>query len=349
MKIKMRLWRLAKVSFLDDSSWHLSFRQIGIFLFLFFTFTQVNAQSNVRAEVDSLHMLIGDQMPLHLTIKTPVGAEIRNIDLTGFDEEETLEVVRMTEMDSTGNGGFVEYKQDIFMTAFDSGRYYVPKIPVSLAVNGTVQTLVTNDIPIEVQTIQTDSTFLAPNKDIIEEPFRLSELLPYAIGLAVLLGLVFLANYFMKRNQQKEAIVEEVIIKRPAHEIAFGKLGALKAAKLWQQGEVKKYQSELTYIGREYLENRYEVQALESTTDEILKDLKQIDIPTGFEDKLREMLQLADMVKFAKADPPIEVHDRLWNYADEFVKQTKYIKPITAAKTDEDENDVALEQTEEVK
>ena len=234
------------------------------------------------------------------------------------------------------------------MTAFDSGRYYVPKIPVSLAVNGTVQTLVTNDIPIEVQTIQTDSTFLAPNKDIIEEPFRLSELLPFAIGLAVLIALALLANYFIKRNKQNEVPVKEVIIKRPAHEIAFEKLEALKAAKLWQQGEVKKYQSELTYIVREYLENRYEVQALESTTDEILKDLKQIDIPTGFEDKLREMLQLADMVKFAKADPPIEVHDRLWSYADEFVKQTKYIKPINEVKPEENENDVEVEPSGEV-
>lgn len=57
------------------------------------------------------------------------------------------------------------------------------------------------------------------------------------------------------------------------HELALQKLVALQQQKLWQKGDVKPYQSELTFIIREYLENRFNIQALESTTDEIVQNL----------------------------------------------------------------------------
>ena len=280
-------------------------------------------QISVNAEVDSLHMLIGDQMPLHLKVKLPSGAKVKDVDLSGFDKVENLEIVKVLPFDSTTVGNEILLNQDIVFTAFDSGYYQVPKIPVSISHDGTIQTLYTNFIPIEVRTIETDSTFLAPNKDIIEEPFKWTDAIPFVLVLAGFVGLLALGYYLFNRKKEQPKEEEAPIIKRPAHEIAFEKLAALKQAKLWQQGQVKAYQSELTYIVREYLENRYEVQALESTTDEILRDLKNVDIPEGFNDKLREMLQLADMVKFAKAEPPIEAHDRLWQYAEDFVTQTK--------------------------
>ena len=295
-----------------------------VLLFCLFFITQWSiAQVTVSAEVDSLHMLIGDQMPLHLRVKTQPGVRVKDIDLSGFDKVENLEVVRITPIDTIANSGGIELYQDIFFTAFDSGYYQVPSIPVSFSENGTVQTMTTNTIPIEVRTIETDSTFLAPNKDIIEEPFKWTDVLPFALGLLAFVGLLVLGYYLFGRKKDEGAEEEKPIIKRPAHEIAIEKLDALKEAKLWQQGQVKAYQSELTYIVREYLENRYEVQALESTTDKILKDLKAVDLPEGFSDKLREMLQLADMVKFAKAEPPIEAHDRLLGYAEDFVMKTK--------------------------
>ncbi|MEL6925749.1 MAG: RDD family protein, partial [Bacteroidota bacterium] len=283
----------------------------------------LGAQSEVSAEVDSLHMLIGDQMPLHLTITTLEGATIEDIDLSGFDKESTLELVRVTPLDSSNVAGLMMYRQDLLMTAFDSGRYYVPQVPVKLAINGAVESFITNEIPIEVRTIETDTTFLAPNKDIIEEPFSWTELIPYAVGLLILAALGGLAWYFLRQQQQEELPEEIPVIRRPAHAIALEKLEALKTAKLWQQGEVKAYQSELTYIVREYLENRFKVQALESTTDEILRELRKVDLPEGSAEKLSNMLQQADMVKFAKADPPLDVHDRLWDEADAFVRQSK--------------------------
>ena len=121
---------------------------------------------------------------------------------------------------------------------------------------------------------------------------------------------------------------------RSAHEIAIEQLQALRAAQLWQKGAVKEYQSRLTRVIREYLENRYEVNALESTTEQILQELKQVDFNSDWKDKLREMLQMADLVKFAKAEPPADFHGRMLDNAEAFVRATQAVKKIA------DEDDV---------
>ena len=104
-------------------------------------------------------------------------------------------------------------------------------------------------------------------------------------------------------------------------------MAKLKAEKLWQQGQVKTYQSRLTHIIREYLENRYNIPALESTTDEILHYLKKVDFDNQWKDKLQNILQIADLVKFAKAKPPVDFHDQVLKEAEDFVIATK-VQPV---------------------
>ena len=122
------------------------------------------------------------------------------------------------------------------------------------------------------------------------------------------------------------------MIIRPAHEIAEEKLDDLKTQQLWQQGLIKEYQSKLTFIIREYLENRYDMKALESTTQEILKDLMSRDFDPGLNNDLREILTMADLVKFAKARPGENIHESFMLKAYELINRTKSV-----VKPDEDE------------
>ena len=101
------------------------------------------------------------------------------------------------------------------------------------------------------------------------------------------------------------------------------RLSNLEEEQLWQKGEIKTYQSKLTYIVREYLENRFDIQALESTTNEIVQQLNKEDIPVELRTKMREMLNVADLVKFAKASPPVTLNRDLMDNAISFVKTTK--------------------------
>lgn len=114
----------------------------------------------------------------------------------------------------------------------------------------------------------------------------------------------------------------------PSHELALQQLKALENKQLWQKGEVKAYHSELTRIIRAYLENRYGIQALEMTTEQILAQLNTLDFDADWNDRLREMLQAADLVKFAKAEPPSVFHERMMDYAVSFVEATKKVIEI---------------------
>lgn len=313
---------------------NLNFRQLIFFFFLSFSFP-LFGQVTTSAEIDSTNMLIGDQMALHLMVNHPEGTIVLNPEMNVL-EESKIEILNVTGWDTLQKG--VEYvlKKDILFTAWDSGYVFIPKIPIPYQSGNQTGVAATNEIPLMVGVPQIDTT-LAPIKDIIREPQTFEDFIPM---IAVILGLLLAVGlFFYFKNRKSEEINKpkpEIIL--PPHEIALNKLTSLKNEKLWQKGEVKAYQSKLTYIVREYLENRFEVPALENTTDEILRSLKNTDLSQDWEGKLREMLQMADLVKFAKAQPQADFHDKMMNYAEDFVYKTKKIE---ISKEEETENDNA--------
>lgn len=193
----------------------------------------------------------------------------------------------------------------------DQDRVYSPRSEAQVFV---IPPLSQNEI--------TDSLDLAPLKPILQEGRNITDfyILFYILGGFLLLAGSFL---FWKKSKETKNEVREIIIPKTAHEIAFEKLTSLREKKLWQKGEIKAYQSELTYVIREYLENRYNIQALESTTQEIVQSLKGHDFDMKDESELKNILQVADLVKFAKAKPKEDVHEQFLNTAEGFVASTK--------------------------
>ena len=170
-----------------------------------------------------------------------------------------------------------------------------------------------------------DSIDIAPIKTIQEEKANLSDFIFYIILIvvALLLGLGYwLYIRYLKRKEQLEVLEEEQKIEIPAHEIALDKLTELRNKELWQKGEIKSYQSELTHIIREYLEGRYDIAALESTTDEIVRDLMKESVDQGNIISVKRILQVADLVKFAKAIPEANIHETFMNEAESLVSDT---------------------------
>ena len=316
-------------------------RQI-IAIIVFLSVVSAQAQVSVLGALDNNKILIGDQAVLHLEAKYPENYEVIGIDLSVLDsiiaeknaqnpdpDPGQLEILQLENWDTLVHNGLVTLSRDVKLTAWKPGVYYVPPIIFRFQENKKLtQSKATNrlallvDSPITDQTA-TDSIQLAPIKEIILEPLKFQDFLPYIIALAVLIGVIVLAIFLSKRFSKKEEYGKIKVRKRAAHEVAFEKLKHLKGAKLWQQGMIKEYQSELSHTIREYVENRYEIPALESTTGEILSDLMDKDFNEDLKSNLKEMLQLADLVKFAKAEPPVERHEQLMNFAEDFVLKTK--------------------------
>lgn len=284
----------------------------------------LKAQLSVSAELDSTNILIGDQVRLHVLINHLPDVKIQSIDLSGLQSIEEIEVLDIQRLDTINTKDEFLLEQWFTLTSFDSGAYWIPPIPVEYIYQGQNGKATTNQLPLIVKPfpIESDTTQLAPIKPIIEEPLKFEDFMWYAIGILLIGGLIGFLMYQNRRKKDEEE--EEIIeIKRPAHEIAMDKLGRLKAAKLWQQGKIKDFHSELTYILREYLENRYEVQALESTTYEIKQALGKLDISEDYRIKIQQLLQTADMVKFAKAEPAVEMHAAALFKTENFIDNTK--------------------------
>ena len=112
-------------------------------------------------------------------------------------------------------------------------------------------------------------------------------------------------------------------VKYKPHELALMELEKLRVKKLWQAGKMKDYHTELTDILRKYIEDRFHLMAMESTSSEILDDLEK---KTGISKECREMLSriliLADLVKFAKYIPLPEDHEQSMEYSVDFINKT---------------------------
>ncbi len=280
------------------------------------------SQVRVFAELDSTQMLIGDRVQVHLTIQHPASVNVRNVDLGKLEKDEHIEIFNNGRLDTLQSDNQFLLKQDITFTILDSGTFIVPPIAVNFDQNGTNTTKLTNDLLMNVFTPSIDSLALAPIRPIITESINFWDVLPWILGVLLLLGIIGGIVYWA--NKQKGIVAPPPPIRKvPAHEIAYAKLNALKAKELWQKGEIKAYQSELTYIIREYLEGRYKIQALESTTAEIQQQLVPLDFDQNLKGDLTNMLQVADMVKFAKAEPGADFHAKVLEQADTFVERTK--------------------------
>ncbi len=172
-----------------------------------------------------------------------------------------------------------------------------------------------------------DSTkVINPIKPIIEIPNTWRDYLWILWTLIGVILAIFTIWYFMKRKSKSEEEKEEVFIptiKEPAHIIAIRKLEILDKTEIWKEGKIKEYQSELTNIIREYLEGRYQINALEMTSTEIVIAIDKEASMKGQSEKLRNILTVADLVKFAKAEPSDDIHKQFLNIAVQFVNQTK--------------------------
>ena len=249
------------------------------------------------------------------------------LDYGKFNTSQNAAFVSNDQIEWVPNGKGSNIATNVFKVTFwDPGVYRLVQ-PKYVFVNGRdSMKQVLNETPYLFVNIpegmDTQEVPLMPIKTILKEGKTWEDYrtLLYVLAAIIIGGLLF----WISRKFKKEELIEElpeVII--PAHVIANNKLKSLRDEGLWQKVKIKEYQSKLTYIIREYLENRFEINALESTTSEIKTALAKTDFDRIHEKNLVEILQIADLVKFAKANPPEDLNSKFLNNAEEFVDKTK--------------------------
>ncbi len=319
--------------------WNISGALI-VFLIIIIPFSSVKAQVTVQARMDTSMMLIGDQTNVVLEATFPdsllVGMPIFSDTIIN-----KLEILNISDIDTVKTDHGLKISQKYLVTCFDSGWYAIPPLNFTIGFpkSGRIDTLQSRPIYFGVQTMKIDTTHanaIADIKPPIDAPITFREILPfigYGLGILLIIALGILI-YF--RFVKKEPIfVKREKPKEPAHIIAFRDLDLLKEQKLWQKGLVKEYYSQLTEVLRKYIEDRFAILAMESTTDEIMESFRLSgDLEKEIKDDLQNLLVSADFVKFAKAEPQADENEQSMNFAYRFVSKTKLVEALR----DEDEN-----------
>lgn len=285
-----------------------------------------NAQNVVvSSKLDTNKILIGDQIKLYLKAQANTGTKIKFPTL--FDTiREKVEIVNQTKIDTSYSPDKARYEllKTITITSFDSGYYAIP--PFDFYVDeDSINPISTSAILLTVQTLNVDTTKAFRDiKGPLNAPITFDEILPYLIAaVAILFLIVGIIIYLKKRKKNIPAPIAAPKVVIPPHIEALENLRKLKDEKLWQNGFEKEYHIQLSDIIRTYIEKRFGVTALEQTTDEIIRHSRTIDsIDESLRNKLKHILVLSDMVKFAKELPLPNENELSMNYAFEFVQGT---------------------------
>lgn len=279
----------------------------------------------VSASIDSTMLMIGDQTDLHLSVTHEANEQVQ-IPVFGESLQEGIEIVDRSALDTTTlPDGRLQVQQSLALTSFKDSLFAIQPIAF---VSGE-DTFWTESMALNViQPFEVDSSLAITDiKDIERAPIWWWGIIRWILlglliaGLAV--GGWYLWKWYEKRRKPEEEEVNPELL-RPADEVALEKLDEIKAAKIWKDGKVKQYQTELTDVVREYIGRRFGVQSTEKTSDETLQAMKTL-IDKPLYERLKGMLQLADLVKFAKWHTTPDENEQALTTAYEFVNETKIV------------------------
>lgn len=305
--------------------------------------TNAAAQSRFHAvaSIDTNAIRIGEQFHLNLTATVPADAQV-TFPLIG-DSIHKLELVQRSKMDTTKStdGKLVTFHQSYTLTGFDSGFFVIePFTFYYKQKNATgADSLSTEALLMQVQTVPVDTTReikdIKPPHDV---PFTFKEALPYILGGLAAIALAWFIVYQVKRRKRKPVVEQKKIITRPPDEIALEALNHIREQKLWQQGFYKEYHSGVADTIRNYIEHRFGITAMEMPSDDTLSHFRNNMVSAEAFEKLRVLLQSADMVKFAKGIPVGSENELSMQHAVDFVNLTKSVskEDVQAAVSEEE-------------
>ena len=305
----------------------------------FSAIVSIGQEVTVKSSIDTTQILIGDQVNILLEIDQP---KEKNLAFPVFKDTlvKMLEVLNVSGIDTVqANDGRIQLRQRLLVTSFDTGFYIIPSF--YFVDQETRDSFRTEALPLEVFTLEIDTTKgITDIKLPYDVPLTFLDILPYIIVGLLLIGLIILILYIRhKRKQKPEPVAVRVKPAEPAHLWALRSLDALVNEKLWQKGKIKLYHSRISEIIRFYIEYRFNTPAMEQITSEILIACEKNDsISDELTHKLGELLELSDLVKFAKWAPVPDENERSLEIAYDFVPKTKQIINLRSSESTETNN-----------
>ena len=301
----------------------------------------------ISADKDTINF--GDEVQISYKINLPQGLEIDALDFSPLKELPNLVFDQYPEiLDSlmdidVVDGGVFKVDNNNLIVTKDRLQGNIPltgSIKVRVSSAGVMRlpkphpqhSSSINEInlnsPLLFVNPQSEMEDINPNYSIIEEEVSWKDYLIYlyiyAGFAAFLLSLYLIITYLRKGKKGFDVNKVEIVI--PADEKALRDLNLLKEQELWQNGDTKGYHTELTRIMRQYIEDRYSVQALEMTSSQLKREMNHQEVDPDIVRRFDDILQISDKVKFAKGSTGPELNVEFMEEAFKIVAETTVIE-----------------------
>lgn len=279
----------------------------------------LNGSFQLSVSTDTSSAAIGDLIKFRIQTEF-LGDNYLAIPETQFNEP--LEV-RQLEPLYNENGKITGI--DYILSLWDTGMVVIPTIAVNVFKPDSTLDFVVNTDSIEINVVSIVAKTGSQSMRPIKGPVPVSRRWPMTTIILVLLlaGILYgLYVIYGKRVPTEHIEVETVQSSKTADEMALKKLNHLKGSKYLQSGEIKEFYVQLSYILREYVENSVYIKTLEMTTEEIKQYRSVIPFDRDQLGIWMDILQRADLSKYAKSDPEKMICHEDLAAGETFVKNT---------------------------
>lgn len=295
------------------------------------------SQTLVKAKLDSTILMMGKMTHLRVSVDQdkgakgsfPIFSQLKENGVVGVCGD-SVELRSPVKQDTSEKAGRLHIEYSIPVQSFDSGYYRLPEIAF---VTGR-DTAFSNAVALKVVPVMVDANTPIDDYANVADPENASifDAVPDWIldywWILLIIVLAICAGVYLWSRYRKEG---SILGKKPEptpYEVASAALKELKSKKLWEQGMEKEYFTELTDILRVYLYGRFGINAMEMTSRQILGSLKNNKETKDKRDYIRQIVNMADFVKFAKVRPLPEDNIASYDNAVKFVEETKPLPPV---------------------
>jgi hypothetical protein len=279
------------------------------------------AQVSVQATLSNNRIFIGDKTDILLDIVYPDGYEIEAIIPNAINsvglEYQPIEQQDYWRTHSAVSGG-TRYKTNITIQAFAPDTLDIPPFPILYSHGGEMDTVYTNPMALLIFPLMPDSTNrIQPIKEILVEPKTLEDYYVEIIAAALLFAVLGVFYYFYLKRKKNINISNQT--QGSPEQRALRKLQQLKQKNYLQAAAYNTFCTELSYILRQFLEETYAIDALETPTSDIAQFIDNHDFK--HQAIWKNILFTCDAVKFANAEATHHFYENVIDDASLIIKE----------------------------
>lgn len=293
----------------------------------------------VLSKVDKSSLTVGDRVTFQVTAIVPKGAKVTP---PSIDKEIGNIVIKEWNSHKSEQEKVDSVTFSYLLTTFVPERCTIPSLPFLVETDKKVDTLYSQVIPLEVQSVLTSDT--VDLKDLKSQQISGNPPL-WWVWLLLSAIILIIGIIIIKRLITKKPQVSQEIPKLPPYEEAIAALKELERKKYLERGLIREYVFEISEILKRYIERRFNVNASEFTTEEMVAWLGISDLEKPTRDSVEWFFRTSDPIKFARYIPEEPTLDRFTKTTYDFINATRPLLENSSKNQNSNDGKTALHNT----